>query len=62
MRTCLLLLFAVGTVAAPAVYDFVLKGGHVIDPKNHVSAIREQAQGDNQRAAEACRTALRLQA
>jgi dihydroorotase len=41
----LLLLTAVGAIVVPAQpkYDLLLKGGHVIDPKNKISAVRDVA-------------------
>ncbi|MBI4908002.1 MAG: amidohydrolase/deacetylase family metallohydrolase [Acidobacteria bacterium] len=42
MRTICLLLWAVLLPAQPS-YDIVLKGGHVIDPKNRISAVRDVA-------------------
>ena len=49
MRTCLLLLCAVLLHAQE--YDLVLKGGHVIDPKNKISARRDVAVKDGKIAA-----------
>ncbi|MDX1982563.1 MAG: amidohydrolase/deacetylase family metallohydrolase [Bryobacteraceae bacterium] len=37
------LLFAAGGLLAQPSYDLLLKGGHVIDPKNKISAIRDVA-------------------
>lgn len=42
MRTLALLLCAATAFAQPT-YDIVLKGGHVIDPKNKISAVRDVA-------------------
>ena len=39
----MLLLPLAGALLAQSRYDLVLKGGHVIDPKNHTSAIRDVA-------------------
>ena len=36
-----LLLFAAAALTAQTRYDLLLKGGHVIDPKNHTSAVRD---------------------
>jgi dihydroorotase len=41
MRVFLLLVCAIPLVAQP--YDLILKGGHVIDPKNGVDAVRDVA-------------------
>ena len=49
MRICLLLLCAVSLHAQE--YDLVLKGGHVIDPKNKISARRDVAVKDGKIAA-----------
>src|SRR5664279_5343638 len=38
-----LLLFAVFCAAAQPRYDLLLKGGHVIDPRNNLSAVRDVA-------------------
>jgi dihydroorotase len=35
--------FQTGTASAQQRYDLLLRGGHVVDPKNHVSAIRDVA-------------------
>ena len=40
------LLLATGTLLAQPVYDLLLKGGHVIDPKNKISARRDVAIAD----------------
>jgi dihydroorotase len=42
MRFPILLLFA-NTLFAQATYDLLLKGGHLIDPKNKISAVRDVA-------------------
>jgi dihydroorotase len=42
MRFSILLLCA-NTIFAQAAYDLLLKGGHVIDPKNKISAVRDVA-------------------
>ena len=42
MRLPILLLLANTLLAQPA-YDLLLKGGHVIDPKNKISAVRDVA-------------------
>jgi len=39
----LMILFAAGTLCAQPVYDLLLKGGHVIDPKNKISGRRDVA-------------------
>jgi dihydroorotase len=53
----LLLLTAVGAIVVPAQpkYDLLLKGGHVIDPKNKISAVRDVAIVDGKIAAVAAR-------
>ncbi|HEX4948684.1 MAG TPA: amidohydrolase/deacetylase family metallohydrolase, partial [Blastocatellia bacterium] len=53
----LLLLTAVGanTVLAQQKYDLLLKGGHVIDPKNKINAVRDVAIVDGKVAAVAAR-------
>lgn len=43
MRTALLLLLVAAAAVAQTPYDLLLKGGHVIDAKNHISAIRDVA-------------------
>jgi len=43
IRTVFVSLVMAVSLAAQPVYDLVLKGGHVIDPKNKVSAIRDVA-------------------
>jgi dihydroorotase len=45
MRLLAIILYA-GTLAAQPRYDLLLKGGHVIDPKNHVDAVRDVAIAD----------------
>jgi len=50
MRMLLLLCAGAGLWAQPA-YDVLLKGGHVIDPKNKVSALRDVAIKDGKVAA-----------
>lgn len=50
MRTLALFLIP-GLLAAQAQYDLLLKGGHVIDPKNGISAIRDVAIKDGKIAA-----------
>src|SRR5689334_15767139 len=43
-RACLILLFCwVVYLPAQQKYDLLLKGGHVIDPKNRISAVRDVA-------------------
>jgi dihydroorotase len=42
MRSAFLLLCALAAAAQPG-YDLLLKGGHVIDPKNHVDGVRDVA-------------------
>lgn len=42
MRTCLCLLL-ITTASVQAQYDLLLKSGHVIDPKNHISAVMDVA-------------------
>ena len=42
MRSLLILFLALGAAAQPR-YDLLLKGGHVIDARNHVSAVRDVA-------------------
>ncbi|HZT31512.1 MAG TPA: amidohydrolase/deacetylase family metallohydrolase [Bryobacteraceae bacterium] len=42
-RTIVILLSAAGLLAAQPAYDLVLKGGHVIDPKNHIDAVMDVA-------------------
>jgi len=43
MRTPILFLLIVSSAIAQTRYDLLLKGGHVIDAKNHISAIRDVA-------------------
>src|SRR5579872_2543272 len=44
MKTLALgLLLIPGICSAQVTYDLLLKGGHVIDPKNHVNAVRDVA-------------------
>ena len=50
-----LLLAAIGQPPAPQQYDLLLKGGHVIDPKNRISAVRDVAITDGKVAAVAAR-------
>jgi dihydroorotase len=54
MKRALLVLLAT-TIASPASgqadYDFLLKGGHVIDPRNGISAVRDVAIKDGKIAA-----------
>ena len=50
----LLLLVGAATAAEPK-YDLLLKGGHVIDPKNGLSAVRDVAIAGGQVAAVAPR-------
>jgi dihydroorotase len=45
MRLLAIILYA-GTLAAQPRYDLLLKGGHVIDPKNHIDAVRDVAIAD----------------
>ena len=47
----LFLLFATLTLSAQPQYDILLKGGHVIDPKNRLSALRDVAIKDGKIAA-----------
>jgi dihydroorotase len=42
LQACVLLLL-VGSAAAQQKYDLLLRGGHVIDPRNKVDAIRDVA-------------------
>src|SRR5258708_22802724 len=51
MKAAFLLLFIAGAASAQTDYDLVLKGGHVIDGKNHVSAVRDVAIKDGKIAA-----------
>src|SRR5262249_37082738 len=41
MRLIFIALFATVAVAQQGQYDLILKGGHVIDPKNEVDAVRD---------------------
>src|SRR5260221_8345075 len=50
MRFSILLVFA-NTLLAQAPYDLLLKGAHVIDPKNKISAVRDVAVRDGSIAA-----------
>jgi dihydroorotase len=43
--------FCIGHVSAQQKYDLLLKGGHVIDPKNRISAVRDVAIADGKVAA-----------
>ena len=43
--------FALGIASAQTDYDLLLKGGHVIDGKNHLSALRDVAIQDGKIAA-----------
>src|SRR3954449_10451483 len=47
----LVLLVAASGLAAQPYYDLLLKGGHVIDPKNRISAVRDVAIKDGKIAA-----------
>jgi dihydroorotase len=51
MKRFILALFLAGAVFAQADYDLLLKGGHVIDGKNRLSAIRDVAIKDGKVAA-----------
>ncbi len=57
-------LVATGVVAQPQNYDLLLKGGHVIDARNRISAIRDVAMKDGRVAAVAAnidpKTALKV--
>ncbi len=46
MRCCALLLLAVGLPLAAQTYDLLLKGGHVIDPKNNLNTVLDVAIAD----------------
>src|SRR5690242_19007555 len=46
-----LFLLLAGRASAQPRYDLLLRGGHVIDPKNHLSAIRDVAIRDGKVAA-----------
>ena len=50
-----LVLAAFGRPAAQQNYDLLLKGGHVIDPRNRISAVRDVALADGKVAAVAAR-------
>jgi dihydroorotase len=50
-----LALAAIGRPAAQQNYDLLLKGGHVIDPKNRISAVRDVAIANGKVAAVAAR-------
>jgi dihydroorotase len=43
MKALIFILFAVFSYAQDAQYDLLLKGGHVIDPKNGLDAVRDVA-------------------
>ena len=43
---CLLLLLFFGSIVSAQSYDIVIKGGHVIDPKNNIDAVMDVAIGD----------------
>jgi dihydroorotase len=44
MKTLALSLLLIPAIcSAQETYDLLLKGGHVIDPKNHVNAVRDVA-------------------
>ncbi len=43
MRTSIFLLLIASQTVAQTRYDILLKGGHVIDAKNHISAVRDVA-------------------
>ena len=43
MRTLIFFLLIASGAVAQTPYDLLLKGGHVIDAKNHISAIRDVA-------------------
>jgi dihydroorotase len=47
----LLFLFLAGTASAQEQYDLLLRGGHVIDPKNQISAVSDLAIRDGKVAA-----------
>src|SRR5262245_42018418 len=51
MRALLLLFFFSVTAFAQAKYDLLLKGGHVVDPRNHIDAVRDVAIKDGKVAA-----------
>jgi len=53
-RFAIVLILAAGAMAQAQTYDVLLKGGHVIDPKNDVDAVRDVAiRGDRIAAVEA---------
>jgi dihydroorotase len=54
-RLALLLFAAAALGRAQPAYDLVLKGGHVIDPKNGISVVRDVAIKDGRIAAVAAR-------
>jgi dihydroorotase len=43
MRTLVVAAIVASTLPAQPRYDLILKGGHVIDPKNHIDAVRDVA-------------------
>src|SRR5215510_2234464 len=43
MKNLFAVMFLTGTVFAQSDYDLLLKGGHVIDGKNHLSSVRDVA-------------------
>jgi adenine deaminase len=47
-----LLISAITQVSAQQKYDLLLKGGHHIDPKNNISAVRDVAIADDKVAAD----------
>ncbi|MBK9170724.1 MAG: amidohydrolase/deacetylase family metallohydrolase [Bryobacterales bacterium] len=51
MRLTLLTLLLAGSLCAQPTYDLLLKGGHVIDPRNGLSAVRDVAIRDGRIAA-----------
>ncbi len=51
MRVCSLFLLTAASVFGQAQYDLLLKGGHVVDAKNNVSAVRDVAILDGKIAA-----------
>ena len=51
MRVCSLLLLASTYVVAQPKYDLLLKGGHVVDARNGISAVRDVAIADGKIAA-----------
>jgi dihydroorotase len=46
MRTFLIFFFVAASVLAQTKYDLLLKGGHVVDAKNNISAVRDVAIAD----------------